>query len=110
MFLLSLLAVPLPPGSPEVTDWSDRHISIAWKEPIDDGGAPVTGYLIQARLNLSGDWQLWETIIGKETALTVNKLDKGTTYQFRVLAVNKAGKSEPSHPSRGKEARAQNCA
>ena len=61
------------------------------------------------RLNASGDWQLWETVVGQETRLTVQKLDRGTSYQWRVRALNKAGKSQASHPSRGKEARPQNC-
>ena len=82
---------------------------LEWKEPIDDGGAPVTGYHLEARLNSCGDWQLWETVVGQDTRLTVQKLDRGTSYQFRVMALNKAGKSQASHPSRGKEARAQNC-
>ena len=41
--------VPLPPGPPEVTDWSERHMRLEWKEPIDDGGAPITGYHVEAR-------------------------------------------------------------
>ena len=41
--------VPLPPGPPEVTDWSERHMRLEWKEPIDDGGAQVTGYHVEAR-------------------------------------------------------------
>ena len=64
---------------------------------------------MEARLNACGDWQLWETVVGQDTKLNVQKLDRGTSYQFRVLALNKAGKSQASHPSRGKEARAQNC-
>ena len=39
----------------------------------------------------------------------MQKLDRGTSYQWRVRALNKAGKSQASHPSRGKEARPQNC-
>jgi hypothetical protein len=36
-------AIPLPPGAPDVTDWSERHFNLKWKEPIDDGGMPITG-------------------------------------------------------------------
>lgn len=35
----------------------------------------------------------------------MSKLQKGQEYQFRLIAVNKAGKSEPSHPSRPKVAK-----
>jgi len=38
----------------------------------------------------------------------MQKLQAGREYQFRVIAINKAGRSEASHPSRYKEARAQN--
>ncbi|CAB4060850.1 unnamed protein product [Lepeophtheirus salmonis] len=65
--------VPLSPYAPEVTDWSERHMDITWKEPIDDGGAYIHG--------------------------------QGVFYQFRVIAINKAGKSEPSLPSRCQEAK-----
>jgi hypothetical protein len=34
-------------------------------------------------------------------------IQKGIEYQFRVIAISKAGKSDPSLPSRAKEARAQ---
>ena len=34
--------VPLPPSAPEVVDWSENHMDLEWKEPIDDGGSPIT--------------------------------------------------------------------
>ena len=49
-------------------------------------------------------WQLWDTIDTNRTKATVQGLQKGKEYQFRIIAINKAGKSDPSHSSRGKEA------
>ena len=98
-------AIPLPPGAPNVVDWSERHMDIEWSVPLDDGGAPITAYHIEAKSkNEDDDWQLWETIDTNRTKASVQKLLKGREYQFRVIAMNKAGKSDPSHPSRTKEA------
>ena len=51
------LAIPLPPGAPEVVDWSERHMDLKWQEPLDDGGAAVTSYHIEVNkkdfLNIS---------------------------------------------------------
>ena len=43
------LAIPLPPGAPTVTDWSERHMDITWSEPLDDGNAAITSYHIEAK-------------------------------------------------------------
>ena len=103
------LAAPLPPSAPDVIDWSERHMNIKWKEPLDDGGAPVTAYHVEAKARGDEEWQLWETVDTNTPTATMQKLQAGREYQFRVIAINKAGRSEPSHPSRSKEARAQNC-
>merc|ERR1719317_1174646 len=52
-----------------------------------------------------GGWQIWETLDCKENKVVLQKLIKGHEYQFRVIAVNKAGRSEPSHASRPKVAK-----
>ena len=41
--------VPLPPSAPDVVDWSESHMDLEWKEPIDDGGAEITNYLIEKK-------------------------------------------------------------
>ena len=82
-------------------------MDISWKEPVDNGGAAITGYHVEAKARGDEAWQLWETVDTNRTMATMQRLQKGREYQFRVISINKAGKSEPSHPSRHKEARAQ---
>ena len=42
-------AVPSPPGAPEPVDWSQNHADLIWKEPVFDGGSPITGYIIEKK-------------------------------------------------------------
>ena len=80
-------------------------MDLEWSTPLDDGNAAITSYHIEAKeKGHEEDWQIWETIDTNRTKATVNGLQKGREYQFRVIAINKAGKSDPSHPSRTKEA------
>ena len=80
-------------------------MDLKWQEPLDDGGAAVTSYHIEAKIRGEvEDWQLWETVDTNRTKVAIQTIQKGKSYQFRVIAINKAGKSDPSHPSRSKEA------
>ena len=98
--------VPLPPSAPEVVDWSERHMDLEWKEPIDDGGSPITGYIIEKKSRYN-DWEEAGRVEGNRCKGTVSGLTEGEEYQFRIIALNKAGPSEPGQPSRPKEARAR---
>ena len=99
--------VPLPPSAPDVVDWSESHMDLEWKEPIDDGGSPITGYIIEMKVSHSSEWNQVQTIEGNRKKGTVNGLREGDKYQFRITALNKAGPSEPGQPSRPKEAKAR---
>jgi len=79
-------------------------MDLTWSAPLDDGGSPLTGYQLEARLN-GGEWQLWELLPPSETTANLQMLIPNTEYQFRVRAANKAGKSDPSHPSAAKAAK-----
>jgi len=99
--------VALPPSQPDVIEWNERQMTVRWEDPMDDGGMPVTSYTVEARA-AGGEWQVWEQLSINEVPLrraVMSKLQKGQEYQFRLIAVNKAGKSEPSHPSRPKVAK-----
>jgi hypothetical protein len=42
-------AVPTAPRNPEAIDWSPSYVELSWKEPTSDGGAVITGYIIEKR-------------------------------------------------------------
>ncbi len=97
--------VPLPPSAPDVVDWSESHMDLEWKEPIDDGGSPITGYIIEKKKVGSPDWMECGRVDGNRCKGTARNLVEGEEYQFRIIALNKAGPSDPGQPSRPKEAK-----
>lgn len=88
-----------PPGKPNVVDWGADHVDLEWKAPSDNGGSPITGYIIQKKEKNSPFWTKAATVSGNATKATVPDLREGAEYEFRIVAVNKAGESEPSEPS-----------
>ncbi|RZF42380.1 hypothetical protein LSTR_LSTR004188 [Laodelphax striatellus] len=86
---------PSSPGAPEVVDWSQNHADLVWKEPESDGGSPITGYIIEKKDKYGGIWEKALETSGPTPQAVVSGLVEGNDYQFRVIAVNKAGQSEP---------------
>ncbi|KAI5639981.1 immunoglobulin i-set domain-containing protein [Phthorimaea operculella] len=90
---------PSPPGKPEATDWSKNHVDLQWTTPKSDGGAPITGYIVQKKEKGSPYWVNAAHVPAKQNKATVPDLTEGQDYEFRIIAVNQAGQSEPSEPS-----------
>lgn len=40
---------PGKPGRPEPRNWDKDFVDLEWSPPNDDGGAPITGYVVQKR-------------------------------------------------------------
>ncbi|KAL3101715.1 hypothetical protein niasHT_020600 [Heterodera trifolii] len=89
---------PGPPSTPEVTAYDSNSVSLKWNLPRDEGGSPVTGYVIERFEKRSGgDWASVKGLgILPLTSCTVPGLAQGESYQFRVRAVNAVGKGLPS--------------
>lgn len=34
----------------ELTDWDKDHADLKWQKPDNDGGAPITGYVIEYKV------------------------------------------------------------
>ena len=90
-----------------MVDWSEDHMKLEWSEPIDDGGSPITGYIVEKKARHDLEYSECLRIDGNRRKGTADHLTEGVEYQFRVIALNKAGPSEPGQPSRLKEARAR---
>ncbi|XP_072133746.1 uncharacterized protein [Mobula birostris] len=92
---LCVIDKPLPPQGPvEVLESSEHCISFKWKPPKDDGGKPITNYIIERQLVGRNTWiKVGETDASK-TTFSVTKVEPGKNYIFKVWAVNSEGGSE----------------
>lgn len=98
---------PDKPNVPELVDWDSDHVDLKWVPP-NDGGAPIEEYIVEKRSKY-GRWEPALTTDGQTTAGTVGGLTKGEEYEFRLIAVNKGGASDPSDPTRPVIAKPRNC-
>uniref|UniRef100_A0A915KJU8 Twitchin n=1 Tax=Romanomermis culicivorax TaxID=13658 RepID=A0A915KJU8_ROMCU len=85
-------------SKPEIVDWDQHHVDLKWEKPIDEHGAPVEQYIIEKK-DKHGKWHKAAEVPGNQTTAAVANLTEGEEYQFRVIAVNKGGESDPSDPS-----------
>ena len=87
------------PSSPEwpltPSDITKDSVTLSWKPPPDDGGSPITGYIID-KLDLEyGGWVRAAKVPAGTTTYNIPGLIKNHSYNFRVYAENKCGVSEP---------------
>ncbi|XP_072180959.1 twitchin-like [Diadema setosum] len=87
---------PSSPGSPKVSNIQKDSVHLTWTAPASDGGSPITGYVIERRDTTSRRWIQANHEPLTTTSHTVINLREDSEYEFRVLAENQMGASEPS--------------
>lgn len=101
--------VPGKPGTPELEDWDVDRVDLKWEKPKNNGGAPISGYIIEKKEKFAPTWEEILTTETPDTKARVPGLKEGNVYQFRVRAVNKAGPGEPSDATQPHTAKARFC-
>lgn len=76
---------PGAPSTPEVTGYDSNMVALKWNAPRDDGGSPITGYVIERfEKRGGGDWAPVANLgLVRMTSAIVTGLAEGETYQFR---------------------------
>lgn len=100
---------PEAPGQPKVTDFGRNHCGLKWTPPLNDGGRPVQGYIIEKREKGYPEWTRVNLAPVPGTEFDVPNLIEDKTYEFRVIAVNEGGAGKPSKPCEPFTARDPKC-
>jgi titin len=90
-----------PPSQPRainIVEVFKHHIVLEWQKPKSDGGSKITGYTVERRQpsGYSTRWQAVNSQPIQACELKMTDCSEGHDYEFRVIAENEAGISEPS--------------
>merc|ERR1711962_1277194 len=99
---MGVLSPPLrPSGAVEVTKVTPTGATVMWKKPKDDGGSPITGYIVEKKDVEKDYWSPCGKVTGKmanvmrELECDVTDLVENFVYVFRVYATNAIGDGTP---------------
>ena len=89
----SATAVPVavPPGQPTslVATSGNGQVSLSWVAPSSVGDSAISGYRIEYSSNGGGSWSTYDSNTWSTSRTrTVAWLTNGTSYSFRVAAIN----------------------
>ncbi|XP_056092754.1 cell adhesion molecule-related/down-regulated by oncogenes isoform X2 [Rhinichthys klamathensis goyatoka] len=93
--------VPEAPDRPTISMATESSVYVTWI-PRANGGSPITAFRVEYRKQgRSGDWIVAaDNISPLKLSVEVRNLEPGSTYRFRVIAMNNYGESPASGTSR----------
>lgn len=91
------IAPPSCPTNLQVPEFTSRSASLSWGPPVSNGGADITGYIIEKRLAGSPKWEKVITLEPNVFQHTIENLKEKNEFVFRVFAENAIGMSTPAN-------------
>jgi len=85
---------PAPPTNLHAEDFAGDSLTLVWHPPKDNGGADVTNYVVEKKEPRSPTWSRVTGYV-VTTNCKVRGLVIGRDYEFRVMAENQYGTSDP---------------
>ncbi|KAI4815741.1 hypothetical protein KUCAC02_005872 [Chaenocephalus aceratus] len=92
--------VPEAPDRPTISMATESSVYVTWI-PRANGGSPITAFRVEYRRGRSAEWVVAaDNISPLKLSVEVRNLDPGSSYKFRVMAINMYGESPHSIPSK----------
>ncbi|XP_063069289.1 titin-like [Engraulis encrasicolus] len=86
-----------PPGKPVALIVTRHSVTLRWTSPEYNGNSVVTGYVVEKRELPDGRWMKANFTNITDNEFSVEGLEEGVAYDFKVIARNAAGAiSKPS--------------
>ena len=93
--------VPSAPTIVSVEATSFTSISVQWKASKNDGGSPITGYVVEYSPTSNPSFET-QVVARDLLSVTLDGLTPSTEYDVRVRGENAVGRSVPSATMRAK--------
>ena len=83
------------PGAPTIGTATpgNAQATVTWSAPASNGGSSITGYVVTPYIGATAQTA---TTVGTVLTTTITGLTNGTTYTFRVAAINSVGTGSQS--------------
>ena len=88
----------------------EARVNLSWTAPANTGGAPITGYKIEASDDVSTSWTEVDTTTGDVTSYTDlgddgngPMFEVGDVRHYRVSAINSVGEGAPSNEAKAED-------
>nr|XP_040043024.1 cell adhesion molecule-related/down-regulated by oncogenes [Gasterosteus aculeatus aculeatus] len=92
--------VPEAPDRPTISMATESSVYVTWI-PRANGGSPITAFRVEYRRGRSAEWVVAaDNISPLKLSVEVRNLEPGSSYKFRVAAINMYGESPHSIPSK----------
>jgi len=95
--------IPTVPSGLAATSVSSSQINLTWT----DNSLNETGFQVERKTGASGNWSTIASLASNTTTYQNRSLAMGTTYYYRVSAINGIGRSIPSNEATATTALAQ---
>jgi hypothetical protein len=77
--------IPSKPGTPNIVDWDVDRVDLKWEAPKSNGGAAITGYIIEKKEKFGSSWdEILTTTVRSRMYLHIY----ANSYYLLVLPLN----------------------